>query len=147
MKITLDSIFGELLEEYPHTEMVLKKYLGEAYCLSCPGKMFDTIGNGASIHGLNDEEAGAMLRDLQVVVDQYESGALKREEHRGSSADDGATGVAGQGDSADGNEGGQGGDAGTHGSSGTAKGGSSTDDDIIGSPWWVSWGDDNTDDE
>lgn len=135
MKITLDSIFGELLEEYPHTEMVLKKYLGEAYCLSCPGKMFDTIGNGASIHGLSDKEAGAMLRDLQVVVDQYESGELKREEHGG--------GASAVGD----NEGGQSGDAGAQGSSGAGKGDSSSDDDIIGSPWWVSWGDEDTDDE
>ncbi len=124
MKVTLDSIFGELLEEYPHTELVLKKYLGEAYCLSCPGKMFDTIGNGASIHGLNDEEAGAMLADLQVVVDQYESGALKREEH----VSGGGNGVAGAGGE------------GAAGAGGGAAG--ATDDDIIGSPWWVSWGDD-----
>lgn len=129
MKVTPDSIFGELLEEYPHTELVLKKHLGEAYCLSCPGKMFDTIGNGASIHGLNDEEAGAMLRDLQVVVDQYESGELKREEHGGDGGDDADTGA------------GEGGAGGTTGDSSNAVGGSA-DDDIIGSPWWVSWGDD-----
>lgn len=74
MKISLDTIFGEITEEYPETERVLKKYLGEAYCLTCPGKMFDTIGNGALIHGLSDEEAMNMVHDLQEVVDSYEDG-------------------------------------------------------------------------
>lgn len=71
MQISLNTIFGELLEEYPETEDVLKKYLGEAYCLSCPGKMFDTIGNGAMLHGLSDDVANAMVQDLQTVVDSY----------------------------------------------------------------------------
>lgn len=71
MKVTLDTIFGEVLEEYPETEEVLKDYLGEAYCLTCPGKMFDTIGNGAMLHGLSDDTAFAMVEDLQKVVDSY----------------------------------------------------------------------------
>jgi hypothetical protein len=77
MDVSLDSIFGELLEEYPATEEVLKKYLGEAYCLSCPGKMFDTIGNGALLHGLSDAQAIGMVNDLQEVVDKYEAGELE----------------------------------------------------------------------
>lgn len=68
----MDTVFGEILEEYPGAEAVLKKYLGEAYCLTCPGKMFDTIGNGAMLHGLSNEEAANMLSDLQEVVDEYE---------------------------------------------------------------------------
>lgn len=72
MKVTLDSIFGELLEEYPETEEVLKEYLGAAYCLTCPGKMYDTIGNGAMLHGLSNEKADSMVVDLQTVVDSYE---------------------------------------------------------------------------
>jgi hypothetical protein len=74
MKVTLQSIFGELLEEYPRTEEVLREYLGEAYCLTCPGKMFDTIGNGAMLHGLPDDVAEQMVKDLQAVVDDYEAG-------------------------------------------------------------------------
>lgn len=73
MKVTMDTILGELLEEYPDTEFVLKKYLGEAYCLSCPGKMFDTVGNGAMLHGMSDEESANMLADLQECVDGYEA--------------------------------------------------------------------------
>lgn len=73
MRVTLNSIFGELLEEYPETEDVLKKYLGEAYCLTCPGKMFDTLGNGAMLHGLSDEAADSLVADLQKVVDSYEN--------------------------------------------------------------------------
>lgn len=81
MKITLDTIFGEITEEYPETERVLKKYLGEAYCLTCPGKMFDTIGNGVLIHGLSDEEAMNMVHDLQEVVDSYEEGGSEMKEN------------------------------------------------------------------
>lgn len=80
MKVTLDSIFGILLEEYPETERVLIKYLGQAYCLTCPGKMYDTIGNGAMLHGLSDDEAMNMVSDLQEVVDSYEMDESKKEE-------------------------------------------------------------------
>lgn len=93
MKVTLDTIFGEVTEEYPETERVLKKYLGEAYCLTCPGKMFDTIGNGAMIHGLSDEEAMNMVHDLQEVVDTYEDGGVKEksdEERSTKQGDDSA---------------------------------------------------------
>ena len=74
MEVTLDAIFGELLEEYPETEQVLKAYMGEAYCLTCPGKMFDTIGNGVLLHGMTDEMTHDMIEDLQAVVDAYENG-------------------------------------------------------------------------
>lgn len=77
MDVTLETIFGEILEEYPKSEDVLKKYLGEAYCLTCPGKMFDTIGNGAMLHGLSDEQAVSMVNDLQAVVDEYEAENMK----------------------------------------------------------------------
>ncbi|MFH1426832.1 MAG: DUF1858 domain-containing protein [Candidatus Kerfeldbacteria bacterium] len=69
MNVTKKTIFGELLNEYPDTVEVLRKYLGEAYCLTCPGKMYDTIGNGAMVHGLSDEDADNMVKDLQEVVD------------------------------------------------------------------------------
>lgn len=80
MKITLNTIFGEILEEYPESELVLKRYLGEAYCLTCPGKMFDTIGNGAMIHGLSNEVADKMVADLQTVVDTAEAEEIEEEE-------------------------------------------------------------------
>lgn len=73
MKVTMETILGEILEEYPGAEAVMKKYLGEAYCLTCPGKMFDSIGNGAMLHGMSGEEAANMLSDLQEVVDEYEA--------------------------------------------------------------------------
>lgn len=72
MNVTHDTILGELLEEYAGAEAVMKKYLGEAYCLTCPGKMFDTVGNGAFLHGLSDQELENLLFDLQEVVDQAE---------------------------------------------------------------------------
>lgn len=75
MKVTLDTIFGEVTEEYPESEDVLRKYLGEAYCLTCPGKMFDTIGNGVMLHGLPDEAAQQMVKDLQEVVDRQDGQA------------------------------------------------------------------------
>jgi len=72
MNVTMNTILGEILEEYPGAEQVMKKYLGEAYCLTCPGKMFDTIGNGAMLHGMSDDEAANMLSDLQEVVDMQD---------------------------------------------------------------------------
>ncbi len=80
MKVSKDTIFGEILEEYPGSEAVLVKYLGAAYCLTCPGKMFDTIGNGAMIHGLSDEAMQGMVKELQAVVDAEEGGQLTKEQ-------------------------------------------------------------------
>lgn len=80
--VSLNSIFGELLDEYPRTELVLKEFLGEAYCLTCPGKMFDTIGNGAMIHGLSDADADRMVAGLQAVVDAYERGEYADDEYQ-----------------------------------------------------------------
>ncbi|HLD22060.1 MAG TPA: hypothetical protein VJB65_04120 [Patescibacteria group bacterium] len=79
MKVNQDTILGELLEEYPGTEEVLRKYLGEAYCLTCPGKMFDTVGNGALLHGLSEADTESMLQELQQVV-QNEAKREEKEE-------------------------------------------------------------------
>ena len=70
MKITKDTILGELLEQYPKAEEVLREYLGDAPCLTCPGKMYDTIGNGALIHGLPEAEVDAMVADIQTMIEQ-----------------------------------------------------------------------------
>lgn len=95
MIVTHETIFGEVLEEYPETEEVLKEYLGAAYCLVCPGKMFDTIGNGILLHGLSDIDAKHMIEDLQAVVDSYEEGeAQSKDALKKDSADLNAATVA-----------------------------------------------------
>lgn len=72
MKITLETIFGELLEEYPDTEAIIKKYMGEdVYCITCPGRMFDTIQNGAMLHGLSEQEILALITELQQEIDKH----------------------------------------------------------------------------
>ncbi len=77
MKVGPETIFGELLEQYPETEEVLRTYMKDAYCLTCPGKMFDTIGNGAQLHGLSPEQIQEMVTALQEVVDRSEKGKTK----------------------------------------------------------------------
>lgn len=67
MKITKNTIIGELLNKYPQTEKVLKKYLGESTCLTCPGKMYDTVGNIGEIHGLDKGKMDTLLSDLRKV--------------------------------------------------------------------------------
>lgn len=88
MKVTQQTIFGELLDAYPETAEVLKQYLGEAYCLTCPGRMFDTIGNGAVVHGLSEQQMESLIEDLQAAVDRAEAGSPEK---NGSPDDPGAS--------------------------------------------------------
>lgn len=68
MNITRDTILGVMLAEHPQAEAVLRKYLGESTCFSCPGKMYETIANGAQVHGLNNEQIDELVAALQQTV-------------------------------------------------------------------------------
>ncbi|MEM2982966.1 MAG: DUF1858 domain-containing protein [Candidatus Bathyarchaeia archaeon] len=63
-KIGRDSIIGDVLRAYPHTEEVFKRFYGEG-CFSCPGQAFETIAQSALMHNVDEKE---ILRELNRQV-------------------------------------------------------------------------------
>lgn len=62
--LTVRSSIAMMLQEYPQTGEVLKRYgLG---CHSCHGLRHETIERGATAHGLDPEQ---LLRDLKAALE------------------------------------------------------------------------------
>ncbi len=51
-KITADMSIDEVLKLYPETADVFKKYF-HGGCFACPASRMETLGDGASVHGLD----------------------------------------------------------------------------------------------
>ena len=58
-RITKDTIFLEMLQKYPETAKVLKKY--NLPCVGCMGAQSEPIELGAINHGLDPDELLAAL--------------------------------------------------------------------------------------
>ena len=71
MKITPDTLIGEVLLEYPEAQDVMLKYFGEEVaCIMCPGQAFDTFSMIAELHGIEDDVVEDMLKEMNQVISQ-----------------------------------------------------------------------------
>lgn len=68
MTVSKDTLIGELLEEHPEAEVVIREHLGDVGCLNCPGKYFDTLEAGASLHGMSPEQVEAMVKAIKKKI-------------------------------------------------------------------------------
>lgn len=57
-------IIGEVIEEYPGTETVFKKYFGKG-CSECPGSRVEDIDFGSTMHNANLE---TVLKELNEIA-------------------------------------------------------------------------------
>ena len=62
-KITRNTIFLDMLKQYPETAKVLKKY--NLACASCMGAQSEPIDLGAINHGLDPDK---LLADLNAAI-------------------------------------------------------------------------------
>ena len=53
-KITKEMSIGEVMEKYPATEDVFKKFFGMG-CFTCPGAKTEDIAFGSTMHGVDPE--------------------------------------------------------------------------------------------
>lgn len=61
--ITRDMTMGSIIEQYPETAEVFKRFgMG---CLSCPTAGLESLEKGAMLHGL---DVVALLKDLNKAV-------------------------------------------------------------------------------
>lgn len=61
-QLTRETIMSEIVEKSPKATELLAEY--GLHCLSCFANQFDTLGNGALIHGMNDEEIDQMIKEV-----------------------------------------------------------------------------------
>lgn len=59
-------VIGQVLERYPATEEVFRKYYGAA-CFSCPGQATETIRQSAMMHNADEE---LLLQELNAAAGQ-----------------------------------------------------------------------------
>ena len=57
-------LIGEVMEEYPGTEAVFKKYFGKG-CSECPGSRVEDIDFGSTMHTADLE---TVLKELNEVA-------------------------------------------------------------------------------
>jgi len=66
-KITKKTNLGKLVMEFPEAGRVLAEEYG-LHCVGCMAAKFDTLEQGAKIHGYDDKEIGKMVRELNKLV-------------------------------------------------------------------------------
>jgi len=65
-KITSKTPINQLIKEYPETVEILMEY--GLQCINCHFSEFDTLEDGAKIHGLSDEDIKMIIKDVNEVI-------------------------------------------------------------------------------
>lgn len=64
IKINPDVIISDLIEQYPESAMFLITEYG-INCVNCFAAGFDTLRQGARIHGIIDDDFDQLMKDLE----------------------------------------------------------------------------------
>ncbi len=74
VKITKDANIADLVFRYPESADVLLSF--GLHCVGCFANAFDTIEQGAQIHGMSEEEVDELVSEInQVINKKDESGS------------------------------------------------------------------------
>ncbi|MBM4053229.1 MAG: DUF1858 domain-containing protein [Planctomycetes bacterium] len=68
-KITKKTFIGDVIQNYPETEPVVKKYFG-AGCYTCPGSKTEDIAFGATMHNVDPE---VIIKELNEIIEKHKS--------------------------------------------------------------------------
>ena len=71
INITKETNIAALVNNYPAAVEVLTAF--GLHCVGCFASAFDTIGEGAQIHGMIDEEVNEMLGEVNKVLNSEDS--------------------------------------------------------------------------
>ncbi len=69
--ISKDSILGDVVQRYPETAEIMLEY--GLHCVGCFANQFDTVEQGALLHGMDEEEIEEMLDRVNEAVRERES--------------------------------------------------------------------------
>lgn len=65
-QITKTTLINNLLGKNPEVAEILMAY--GLHCVGCHFSEFDTLEDGAMVHGMSDEDIEFMIRDVNKVV-------------------------------------------------------------------------------
>ena len=63
-------VIGEVIEEYPGTDAVFKKYFGKG-CSDCPGSKVEDIDFGSTMH---NADIKTVLKELNEIASKLKKG-------------------------------------------------------------------------
>jgi len=66
MKVTNDTQINNLIEAHPEVAEILMAY--GLHCVGCHFSDLDTIEDGATMHGLSDDELELMIKDVNKMI-------------------------------------------------------------------------------
>jgi hydroxylamine reductase len=64
--ITKETPISKLIDEHPDVQEILMEY--GLHCAGCSFSEFDTLEDGATMHGLSDEDVNLMVKDVNEIV-------------------------------------------------------------------------------
>jgi len=64
---------GDVVRQYPETADIMLEY--GLHCVGCFANQFDTVEQGALLHGMDEEEIEEMLARVNEAVRERESHA------------------------------------------------------------------------
>jgi len=64
MKVTKDSIIGDVIRDNPAAMKVIERYFGSG-CFTCPGIRMESISFGAMMHNIDPEVIVKELNELE----------------------------------------------------------------------------------
>jgi hybrid cluster-associated redox disulfide protein len=67
--ITENTLMAEIVEKYPEVVETLTEDYG-FHCFGCFASEFETLGQGAGVHGMNKEEMLELLETLNGLVSE-----------------------------------------------------------------------------
>lgn len=79
-KITKDMTFGEVFSTFPSKMQELAEVMMDygLHCVGCPARAFDTIENGAKLHGLSGKKIENLISDLNKKLAKKRTAAPHR---------------------------------------------------------------------
>jgi len=63
IKVTKDTVIGDVIKEVPGADKVIEKYFGNG-CFTCPGINMESIAFGAAMHNIDPENVVGELIKL-----------------------------------------------------------------------------------
>ncbi|MDE1848854.1 MAG: DUF1858 domain-containing protein [Nanoarchaeota archaeon] len=67
--ITKDMMLTDILARYPEVAPILMGY--GLHCVACHFSSYDTLENGARLHGMDDETLDMMIKDMETIIRQF----------------------------------------------------------------------------
>ncbi len=71
MKVTKDSVIGDVLKEHPNVAVIMIEQ--GLHCVGCSAKASETIESGCKVHGFSDEDISELVDKINSFIKRQES--------------------------------------------------------------------------